>query len=146
MFDKKLRKYCGDVTVGDIIEILSKYPKDMRVNFCGVSEGYLHFDTENNVMSFDHDNLEWEYGEASKDNEKMHYRKKCTFCSKVWEIPMTYDQYRRLDESLSGGDLLGEAVPDLEPKWREMFLSGMCPDCWEKMAAACNEEDGDLEE
>lgn len=35
MFEEKLRTYCGDVTVGDIIEILSKYPKGMRVNFCG---------------------------------------------------------------------------------------------------------------
>ena len=25
-----------------------------------------------------------------------------------------------------------DIFPDLEPEWREMFISNMCPNCWKK--------------
>lgn len=59
------------------------------------------------------------------------YKITCKICGKDKKIPMTAEQYIRLDEGLSEGKHIQDAVPDLAPEWREMFLSGICPDCWE---------------
>ena len=31
------------------------------------------------------------------------------------------------------GELIQNAMPDLSPEEREMLISGVCPECWQKM-------------
>lgn len=61
------------------------------------------------------------------------YRKTCVACNSEKVIPMTEEQYIRLENGLSEGVHIQDAVPDMKPKWREMFISGICPDCWKKI-------------
>lgn len=65
--------------------------------------------------------------------ETTGYRVTCKKCKEEKVVPMTAEQYIRLDEGLSIGMHIQDAVPDMEPKWREMFISGICPNCWKKI-------------
>ncbi len=60
----------------------------------------------------------------------------CTMCRNEKIIPMTAEQYIQLEEGLLKGEHIQDAVPDLDPEWREMFLSGICPDCWKNNIAS----------
>ena len=60
----------------------------------------------------------------------------CKLCKKDVEIPLTESQYDRLDDCLSNGAYDGmvcRAVPDLAPEYREMYISGFCPECFSKI-------------
>ena len=65
--------------------------------------------------------------------EMIGYRVTCSSCGEEKIVPMTEEQYIRLDEGLSVGMHIQDAVPDLKPEWREMFISGICPDCLNKI-------------
>lgn len=71
------------------------------------------------------------------------YRVTCTNCRKEKIIPMTAEQYIRLDVGLSEGKHIQDVVPDLAPEWREMFISGMCPDCWNAFIESTKEPDAE---
>ena len=58
---------------------------------------------------------------------------KCSVCHKEVDIPMTKDQENRLKRYQAGEGKIQDLLYDLEPKWREMFLSGNCPECWKKL-------------
>ena len=68
-----------------------------------------------------------------KEREEIPYVKQCVACKEFKQIPMTGEQAARLLEGLLSGVCIQDAVPDLSRGWREMFISGICPDCWEKM-------------
>ena len=36
-------------------------------------------------------------------------------------------------EKWKGGALVQRAFPNMSPEQREMFISGICPECWEKI-------------
>lgn len=61
------------------------------------------------------------------------YRVTCKFCGKEKAVPMNDDQYERLGKFNRGEGHIQDLLPDVEPKWREMFISGMCPECWKKL-------------
>ena len=54
----------------------------------------------------------------------------CVFCSNNVEVPITEEQYEKI---INRDDLIQNVVPELSPEFREMFISGMCPDCWKEM-------------
>lgn len=55
----------------------------------------------------------------------------CVFCGgNNVEVPITEEQYERI---VNRDDLIQNIVPELSPEYREMFISGMCPDCWNEM-------------
>lgn len=59
----------------------------------------------------------------------------CVDCGDVTFIPCTVDQIeRRLD-----GESVNTAFPEMGLDLREMFISGICPKCWNKIF-------GDVEE
>lgn len=60
----------------------------------------------------------------------------CQICKKGKKIPMTMEQVIRLNKGLSESKHIQDILPELEPRWREMFISGICPDCWETNIAA----------
>ena len=62
-YDISKRQRFFESTVTDVITALKELPEDMMVCFCGTSEGYLHVDVEENICSFDYDDLSEEYDE-----------------------------------------------------------------------------------
>lgn len=57
----------------------------------------------------------------------------CSECNQKKIIPITVGQYGRLDKGLKEGKCIQNVVPDLEEEWRELFITGICSDCWKKI-------------
>jgi hypothetical protein len=57
----------------------------------------------------------------------------CQFCNHTKQISLTMDQFKRWGEWKQGGGAIQDLLPDLSPEIRELFVSGMCPDCWNKL-------------
>ena len=57
MFNREKSEYWGNysLTVGKLIDALSKYDKDTVVSICGDSEAYLHI--EEDLSEIDLDNI-----------------------------------------------------------------------------------------
>ena len=54
MYDISKRKELNEITIEQLRnDILFNLPQDMKVCFNGVSQGYLHIDTKENICSFD---------------------------------------------------------------------------------------------
>lgn len=54
----------------------------------------------------------------------------CPQCGKVTNLQMTDEQY---DEYVSGRGLIQNIFPYWSPAKREMLITGICPDCWNKI-------------
>lgn len=54
----------------------------------------------------------------------------CVQCGELYEVEISAEQYQMLT---SGQYLIQEVLPDLDPGIREMFISGICPICWNAM-------------
>lgn len=54
----------------------------------------------------------------------------CVWCNNDVEVPITDEQYERI---INRDGLIQNVVPELSPKFREMFISGICPDYWNKL-------------
>lgn len=67
----------------------------------------------------------------------------CNFCRQVKHIPITEAEHKKI---MLGSRCIQDVVPNLEAKWREMFISGMCPDCWGSMFAFDDDEDEEDED
>ena len=55
---------------------------------------------------------------------------KCKNCGEVYKVELSAEQYQMLK---SGDYLIQEILPDLDPGIRELFISGICPICWNAM-------------
>ena len=71
--------------------------------------------------------------------EKVKINVPCGFCNTNYEIEMTQAQ---LDELMSPHRrYIQDIIPELAPEMRELFISGMCPKCWDKLFSFENEEE-----
>lgn len=61
------------------------------------------------------------------------YQVKCSMCGQRWELSLTNDQERRLFEYRNKGQLIQEALPDLNNVEREFIKSSWCPECQEEI-------------
>lgn len=61
---------------------------------------------------------------------KFKVIKECIECGKVIEISMTFEQYVAWKYKK---DLVQNIFPELNKELREVLISGICPECWEKM-------------
>lgn len=61
MYDIKKRKKLVIPTVGDVLEILEKVPRDAQILIGGCSVGYIHIESDDSVVSFDVEDLDEEY-------------------------------------------------------------------------------------
>ena len=59
-----------------------------------------------------------------------NYVLECVSCSQEKSI----EANPRDVESWRGGELIQNAMPYLDADQREMFISGTCPKCWDKMS------------
>lgn len=57
----------------------------------------------------------------------------CICCREECSVDMTYDQYKRLTMFQSGTGHAQELLADIPEDAREIFISGICPDCWKAM-------------
>lgn len=61
--------------------------------------------------------------------EMIHLFITCPFCGRQNEILVYEDDF----DAWQNGELVQRAFPYLCKEDREMLISGICPDCWEKM-------------
>lgn len=70
----------------------------------------------------------------------MTFSKICACCGREIELPVTKDQFDRLSKASQSDELIQDVASDVAPEWREMFISGTCPECWDAMFADDDEE------
>jgi len=90
---------------------------------------------------------------AKKEFEKKRIEKpyiaemECSECHNVYDIKVDEDDYMNWCMANFGdwGQYTPEKIPAteqfayVEPQWREMFISGICPNCWKKMFGSMEE-------
>ena len=58
----------------------------------------------------------------------------CNFCKVHYALTgFSHEQCERLYNRSETKEKIQDIIPEVEPKWREMFVSRTCPDCWKKM-------------
>ena len=68
-----------------------------------------------------------------KKESTFPYKVPCKFCKKDIIIHLTNKQYESLGKYNRGEGHIQDLLPDLTSDEREMFISGMCPECWAKI-------------
>jgi len=63
----------------------------------------------------------------------------CPFCGLIHEVEVNEIDYLDWQD----GTLAQDAFPYLDANEREMLISGICPDCWDKMFGSDEEPDPD---
>lgn len=53
--------------------------------------------------------------------------KKCIFCGEAYFFKMTAQQ---IEDFMEKRKTIQEIIPDVEPELRELFISGICPNCY----------------
>ena len=64
-------------------------------------------------------------------SDKVTIKVKCKHCESIYKLrvyPEDIDKYQ-------SGELIQDAFPYLSSSERELIISGICPDCWDKMFA-----------
>lgn len=56
----------------------------------------------------------------------MILTKTCFKCGRKFEIEVTKEEFQKY----LNGELIQNAFPKMDPGLRELFISGICPDCW----------------
>lgn len=66
----------------------------------------------------------------------------CTCCKKPVEIPgVDAEKLEAIRVGRSIGMSIQGIIPELSPDYREMFISGICPTCWNNMFGSDEEEE-----
>ncbi len=55
----------------------------------------------------------------------------CDYCHRRIQVPLTDSQQRRW----RGGQLIQYAAPELTPAQREVLISGVCGECFDRMTS-----------
>lgn len=71
--------------------------------------------------------------------EKITLKGYCSFCGKPWYVDMTEEEY---DRWRFEDGLIQNILPNHTPEERECLISGMCPDCQNKIFGEFDEEEG----
>ena len=65
------------------------------------------------------------------ENEKINVNVPCGFCHTEYKVEMTESQFNELMSPHRRH--IQDIIPELAPEMRELFISGMCPKCWDKL-------------
>lgn len=67
----------------------------------------------------------------------------CTRCQRIVRIPCSEESYVNAQfwNARTDPRPIQEVFPDMRPEHREMFITGLCPECWDKMFGYEEEED-----
>ena len=55
---------------------------------------------------------------------------KCNECGKEYKFDITKEQYNKY---INGEGLIQNIFPEISGELREMFISRICPECWNKI-------------
>lgn len=66
---------------------------------------------------------------------------KCIHCGKEYKILMSKDQYTRIINRYQIGEHIQDILPEVSADIRELFISQICPICWDNMFKGNDEED-----
>ena len=64
-----------------------------------------------------------------KFNDSVYVGRECPFCGEYHEVEVSESDYA----AWCGGELAQDAFPYLSADEREILISGICSDCWERM-------------
>jgi hypothetical protein len=53
----------------------------------------------------------------------------CRKCGKTFEFPTFREDFERFEK----GEHIQYVLPYISPEYRELMLSGYCPDCWKEI-------------
>lgn len=59
-----------------------------------------------------------------------HISIQCKLCKKIYDFDITEEQYEKY---IHKEDLIQNIFPEIKPELRELFISKICPDCWNKL-------------
>ncbi len=62
----------------------------------------------------------------------------CPYCEKVSTVIVKEEDWRKW---LDGKNFIQDAFPDLPPEQRELFLTGICGECYAKMSEDLDEDE-----
>ena len=62
-------------------------------------------------------------------NDMVRVECECPFCRKISEVTISESSWHRWNL----GELIQNAAPELSPAERELLISGICSECWNKM-------------
>lgn len=60
----------------------------------------------------------------------------CRKCGKTFEFPTFKEDFERFEK----GEHIQYVLPYISPEYRELMLSGYCPDCWNEIMETDEEE------
>ena len=72
-------------------------------------------------------------------NEKINVTVPCSFCNAEYTVEMTTSQFNELQSPHRRH--IQDIIPELAPEMRELFISGMCPKCWDKLFSFEDEDE-----
>lgn len=65
----------------------------------------------------------------------------CPLCNKEWNVPVPASEYA----AWKSGKLIQDAMPSVPAEQREMLITGICPECWDKYIKLLDEDDDEAE-
>ena len=71
--------------------------------------------------------------------EKVNVNVPCGFCHTEYKVEMTESQFNEL--MAPHRRHIQDIIPELSPEMRELFISGMCPKCWDKLFSFEDEDE-----
>ena len=68
-------------------------------------------------------------------HEKLCFLVQCAKCNKSVEVEFSERDLDGYERRFVNGEriLIQDALPDVPKELRELFLSGLCPDCWNEV-------------
>lgn len=64
--------------------------------------------------------------------------KACPFCKRLYQNVFDADAYRKWEHGMHVQD----AFPDRSADDREFLITGICPECWARLDACAEDDDG----
>lgn len=63
---------------------------------------------------------------------------KCNQCEKVFHFIITEEQYKQY---INNEGLVQNIFPEIQAEYRELFISQICPDCWNRIFSYADEQE-----
>ena len=67
--------------------------------------------------------------------------KRCPMCGKEFGIEMSDEQYEKYTK---GTEFIQDIFPEFTPAQREVLITGICEDCWDKLFPLEEDEEEDI--
>ena len=61
----------------------------------------------------------------------------CRCCNEVTKLKVDFEQFTKWQQ----GELIQNALPELNADQRELLISGTCPTCWDEMCPSDEEQE-----